>query len=285
MTTRTLALAACLVALAAPAAAQISVGQTIEGRLETTDARMSDGSYLDCHDFRPPSGRTVQIDQTSDAFDSYMQVTVGPCANRGAVLASDDDGGGGLNSRVTRAFTEPAVAIIVNSLTADQTGPYRLSVRYSGETAGKPGAGAAPPAANPPGINSPGFVASVRANRPTSLPRLGPDERWGEANPHFCTAVYEAVMELRSSGSGGFGFGNVDTINYTPRAAVAAARVTGLGEAQMGVFRNNFASMILVGSLGTAPNGQPNGGRPLAQALTLLGDCDRMFGQTPVTTY
>jgi len=127
---RLYALAAILAAVAGPALAQdptLRPGQSVAGELTTSDPTLGDGSHYDCFVVPTRQGQRLQIDQTSDAFDSYLTVGVGNCV----VLAdpeSDDDGGGGLNSRLVHVGDGRVLTIRVNSLEAAKTGAYRVSV-------------------------------------------------------------------------------------------------------------------------------------------------------------
>jgi hypothetical protein len=99
----------------------------VAGELTTSDPTLGDGSHYDCFVVPTRQGQRLQIDQTSDAFDSYLTVGVGNCV----VLAdpeSDDDGGGGLNSRLVHVGDGGVLIIRVNSVAAAKTGAYRLSV-------------------------------------------------------------------------------------------------------------------------------------------------------------
>ena len=88
-------LIAVLAAVAGPAAAQNSIqpGQMVRGELTASDPKLDDGSHYDCFSVQTRRGQSLQIDQTSDAFDSYLTVGAGSCANP-TNPASDDDGGG-----------------------------------------------------------------------------------------------------------------------------------------------------------------------------------------------
>ena len=127
--TATLSLAAppprCLQPIAMPA--------IVNGTLTTDDCRTSvRGSefYADQYVFSGTAGRRLAIALTSVAFDTFLYL-LGPS---GQVILLDDDGGGGLNSRippfggfislpVTGTYT-----IVATSFAANGTGAYALSV-------------------------------------------------------------------------------------------------------------------------------------------------------------
>lgn len=116
--------------IAGPAAAQTTIrpGQTAQGELSASDPMLDDGSHYDCFTVQTRQGQRLQIDQTSDAFDSYLTIGTGACGNPTSA-ESDDDGGGGLNSRLVRTGDGGLLMIRVNSLEGGRTGAYRLSVR------------------------------------------------------------------------------------------------------------------------------------------------------------
>jgi hypothetical protein len=113
--------------IAAPGqTAQIGIGQTMRGRLETGDQMMQDSTFADLWQFQAMAGQTVQIDVRSEEFDTYMQLLD---AN-GNKLGEDDDSGGNLDSRLI--FTLPATGmyqIVVNNAGhARRAGIYTVSV-------------------------------------------------------------------------------------------------------------------------------------------------------------
>tara|TARA_R110002167_G_scaffold9558_1_gene44181 strand:+ start:698 stop:1393 length:696 start_codon:yes stop_codon:yes gene_type:complete len=136
---------ALITVIAGPAAAQtvIRPGQTAQGELTTSDPALDDGSYFDCFQVQTRQGQRLQIDQTSDAFDSYLTIGTGACGNPTSA-ESDDDGGGGLNSRLVRTGDGGMLTIRVNSLEGGKTGAYRLSVRDLSEGTPTPGTSATP---------------------------------------------------------------------------------------------------------------------------------------------
>ncbi len=113
----------------------ISSGVAINGYLQSstcpTGARGS-GYYTDRYTFTSAPGRAVTILLTSPAFDTYLYLR----DPSGIVIKSDDDGGGGYNSRIpasTGSFTLPAgssgvYTIEVTSYGAGRTGAYTLNL-------------------------------------------------------------------------------------------------------------------------------------------------------------
>lgn len=88
--------------------------------------RVRYGSHYDVHGVFLHAGRTYVIDLTG-CFDTYLRVESG-CGCH--VLAENDDGGNGLNSRIY--FTPPHSGnyrILASSFRADATGNYTLTIR------------------------------------------------------------------------------------------------------------------------------------------------------------
>ncbi len=113
----------------------ISSGVAINGNLQLstcpTGARGS-GYYTDRYTFTSAPGRAVTILLTSPVFDTYVYLR----DPSGIVIKSDDDGGGGYNSRIpasTGSFTLPAgssgvYTIEVTSYGSGRTGAYTLNL-------------------------------------------------------------------------------------------------------------------------------------------------------------
>ena len=91
----------------------ISPGQTINATLNTDCMFTGTSRYVDPYNFSGTAGQQVVILMTSTSFDTYLFLD-GP---NGQTIAQDDDGGGGLNSRI------PAN---VGSFTLPTTGTYRI---------------------------------------------------------------------------------------------------------------------------------------------------------------
>ena len=134
------ALVALLAAVAGPALAQTALrpGQTVQGELTSSDSTMGDGSYFDCFTIQTRPGQTLQIDQTSDAFDSYLQAGTGGCGTNLTNLVSDDDSGGGLNARLQVQGDGGVLTVRANSLSDGMTGRYTLTVAETGQQTANP---------------------------------------------------------------------------------------------------------------------------------------------------
>jgi 3'-phosphoadenosine 5'-phosphosulfate sulfotransferase len=121
---------------AAPAGAQtVTMGQTVNGRLDTSDPKLSDNSHYDLYVYRGRPGERVLVTMRSSDFDTYM--AWGRLAgSRFEAESRDDDGGGGTNSQLIGTVgASGTYAIQANSLAAGATGSYTLSVQPVGAAA------------------------------------------------------------------------------------------------------------------------------------------------------
>jgi subtilisin len=114
----------------------VAFGQTLNGSLSSTDCRLSDNSFFDKYSFAGTAGQQVSISMSSAGFDTFL-ILLNP---DGSPLASDDDGGGGTNSRIpatSGSITLPTTGtyiIYANSFSAGVTGSYSLTL--AGQTPG-----------------------------------------------------------------------------------------------------------------------------------------------------
>ena len=120
----------------APRPARIRLGQSLQGRLASTDPETEAGGTYDAFAFRGRSGERFAIDLTSEDFDPVLRV--GRMENGAFTeLAMNDDGPDtGLNSRLV--FTAPEAGefvIRVTSLNAAGQGGYTLAVAEGPEPA------------------------------------------------------------------------------------------------------------------------------------------------------
>lgn len=110
----------------------IRFGGTVNGTLSLFDCRtlVNANRLADLYSFNGAAGQEIAIALNSDAFDAYLYL-LGP---DGRVIARDDNGGGGTNSRIPASggfFTLPAAGgylIGVSSRGAEETGRYTLSL-------------------------------------------------------------------------------------------------------------------------------------------------------------
>lgn len=107
--------------------ATITMGTNMQGRLETGDQQMNDGTWADVWQFQGTAGQRVRIELRSEEFDTYVQLLDG----RDAQLAEDDDALGDLDSMIE--FTLPATGtykIVVNNYSEERrAGIYTLTLR------------------------------------------------------------------------------------------------------------------------------------------------------------
>jgi hypothetical protein len=108
----------------APPASSLGPSQTVAGELGPNDAQRRSGKYEDVYLVEGHRGQRLQIDLSSDAFDSYLVVT-GP---EGFNLANDDaEGSDALHSRLVVQFpADGAYRISATTFRAGETGAYRL---------------------------------------------------------------------------------------------------------------------------------------------------------------
>lgn len=102
----------------------VADGATVEGTLSSDSGRsFKDGSYIELFGLHGEEGEVLTLRVNSD-FDSYLSL-YGP---DGEVLATDDDGGAGLDAAITTTLpvTGSYVAVI-SSYWAEETGNFTLT--------------------------------------------------------------------------------------------------------------------------------------------------------------
>jgi hypothetical protein len=111
----------------APLAAQtpIRVGQTVTGRLTTTDQQFQDGSRYKMYEFGGKKGDTVAVDLSSDDFDANIVLSDAS----GNSLARNDDSGEVCNARLTYVLPQAAnYRVYANSSAPAELGEFRLAI-------------------------------------------------------------------------------------------------------------------------------------------------------------
>lgn len=112
----------------APVAA--SLGVTYTGSLaagDCTGGARGSSFYTDSYSFNGTAGQQVAIQLSSGSFDTYLYLRLA-----GSTLTSNDDGGGGTNSRIPASsgyYTLPSTGVYlieVTSYASSQTGSYSL---------------------------------------------------------------------------------------------------------------------------------------------------------------
>ncbi len=112
----------------------LEVEATVDGSLASTDCRQYTLWYADIFEFNPQTTITLRLDLMSDDFNAFLVVTD---ANLD-ILAEDDDGGTGTDSRVVFTFTPGKYIVWASSFEDFETGSYQLSAQ---EVAGVADAG------------------------------------------------------------------------------------------------------------------------------------------------
>ena len=108
----------------------ITIGQTVNANLTTSDCPADDGTFYDVYSFSGTAGQRISVGMSSAQFDTFLIL------NRpdGSILAVDDDGGGGTNSRIppNGFVTLPVTGtytIFANAFDpSDTTGSYTLLI-------------------------------------------------------------------------------------------------------------------------------------------------------------
>lgn len=142
----------------------IVCGQTISSTLKTDACPVDDGSFIDYYVFSGQAGETVTIDMRSNAFDTFLFL-LDP-GNQ--VVATDDDGGTGSNSRLVHTLDQASSewSIGANALLPGETGTYTLSLECSGSSP-------PPPPPSPDGFffdpSYPDFRFRVRIGNPGDM--------------------------------------------------------------------------------------------------------------------
>jgi hypothetical protein len=108
---------------------RMNYGTLVQGTLSDADAKNDDGNYFDTYSVRLPANKRIQIDASSEAFDSVIKL-IGPDAeNIMSELAEDDDSGPGLNSRIRFTTTRAGIYRINMSSVGDtKTGAYTIII-------------------------------------------------------------------------------------------------------------------------------------------------------------
>lgn len=105
----------------------IQLGTNMQGRLETGDQQMNDGTWADVWNFQGTAGQRIRIELRSEEFDTYVQLL----DSRGSMLAEDDDALGNLDSMVEVVLSATGTfQIVVNNVSDERrAGIYTLTLR------------------------------------------------------------------------------------------------------------------------------------------------------------
>lgn len=112
----------------------LTVRETIEKEVLTVKSQLTNdlpkdkvqqGSFHRIHEVKMVKDRVYVVELTSKDFDSYLRLE----DPQGQELADDDDGGGGLNSRIVFQAPDSAVfRVIATTLEDGATGRYQLRI-------------------------------------------------------------------------------------------------------------------------------------------------------------
>lgn len=122
-----LAAASCA-ALPLSAQTPLRVGQTLTGTLDASDPQMQEGPHYDAYVLRGQPGQRVVVRMRSDDFDAYLHYGRAGADGWEATLV-DDDGGDGLNARLTLTLdAEGGYELRASSLDEEELGTYEISL-------------------------------------------------------------------------------------------------------------------------------------------------------------
>lgn len=110
----------------------IRVGETLTGELTDRDPELDDGGFFHEYVLEANAGEEFRITLRSTEFDSFLRWGRKD-GEAFTEIASDDDGGGNLDSQLTvRADARGRYVIRVSALGSDSVGPYELRVERGG---------------------------------------------------------------------------------------------------------------------------------------------------------
>ncbi len=120
------------------AASAVGLGRTVSGRLESGDATLRSGEFMDTYTLDGRRGQQLDIRLVSREFDPYLMLR-GPS---GFTQDNDDDVGSGTsNSRLTLTLpADGAYRVVATSYRPGESGAYQLTIAETG-TPVPPGGG------------------------------------------------------------------------------------------------------------------------------------------------
>ncbi|HYH80750.1 MAG TPA: S1C family serine protease [Longimicrobium sp.] len=105
---------------------RIAIGQTITGRLTTSDFRRPDGSFADAYVYTGRAGEQITMTLRSTDFDAWAVID----DPTGPMREHDDDSAGNLDAELTVTLPHAGQYLIVaNSVAGSATGAYTISLR------------------------------------------------------------------------------------------------------------------------------------------------------------
>lgn len=108
---------------------RISMNAEVSGMLRSNDPRLNDNSVYHLYTFRGSAGQNIQIDVMASDFDAFAILQDAS----GRELARDDDGGDGLNARISYVLPSNGMyRIVANTYRQNAFGSYRLRLSSLG---------------------------------------------------------------------------------------------------------------------------------------------------------
>jgi len=116
------------------AQAVLRPGTTARGELGAGDLKLDDDTYADLWRFTGSAGQSARVTMRSGNFDTYLVVGYFDEAGNFKTLASDDDGAGGTDSRVSLRLNRDGEFVArANTLNKGETGAYTLDLELATE--------------------------------------------------------------------------------------------------------------------------------------------------------
>lgn len=107
---------------------EITIGATVSGTLTSSDPAMMERGHARVYSFQAQEGQRLVAILRSGAFDSYLSL-MRPLSGVTTVVDSDDDSGGGTDSRIR--FEVPATGVyylVAQSYSEGEVGGYSLTL-------------------------------------------------------------------------------------------------------------------------------------------------------------
>lgn len=106
----------------------LRAGQTVSGRLDSSDPQLADDSYFDTWLYDGNAGDRLLVTLTSSDFDTFLSWGRGE-GNSFTADLTDDDGAGNTNSQIEVTLDQSGRYVLrANSWSGGETGSYTLSI-------------------------------------------------------------------------------------------------------------------------------------------------------------
>lgn len=103
--------------------ATLVLPDTMNGALTTSDCQIN-GFIVDAYRFALAETTEITVQLKSEAFDPILYLL----DHNGSVMASDDDGAGNLNSRISRTLNAGVYFLYASSYSQGETGSYEITL-------------------------------------------------------------------------------------------------------------------------------------------------------------